>query len=261
MHRSLLVIPKLNKILTRMSSQLEQLPLIVNNAHIVRERINEVCRSNNNKDSETVHLVAVSKTKPSTDIQELYDANYRVFGENYTQELTEKAAQLPKDIKWHFIGHLQSSKAAKLVKDVPNLSVVETVDTVKLATKLNAACESVNRTLDVYIQVDTSGETTKSGVDGAELNELAQFIHNSCAHLNLKGLMTIGAPGDFACFDRLVDARLVVSTLLTVDASSLALSMGMSGDYEEAIRRGATSVRVGSTIFGERLYPKKISPN
>jgi pyridoxal phosphate enzyme (YggS family) len=238
-------------------SQLEHLPSIVNNAHIVRERINEVSRLNSNKETKVVNLVAVSKTKPATDIQELYNASYRIFGENYTQELTEKAAQLPNDIKWHFIGHLQSSKAAKLIKDVPNLSVIETVDTLKLATKLNAACEAVGRTLDVFVQVDTSGETTKSGVDGVELNELAQFINNSCAHLKLKGLMTIGAPGDFTCFDRLVDARQVVASLLAMDVNSLELSMGMSGDYEEAIRRGATSVRVGSTIFGERIYPKK----
>jgi pyridoxal phosphate enzyme (YggS family) len=139
-------------------------------------------------------LVAVSKTKPAESIQELYNAGYRCFGENYFQELVDKAQTLPKDIQWHFIGHLQSSKAAKLVKEVPNLAVLETVDTVKLAGKLNNACEATGRApLSVFIQVDTSGEATKSGVDGGEeLQELLRFIRDKCPLLRVTGLMTIG---------------------------------------------------------------------
>lgn len=172
-------------------------------------------------------------------IQTLYDAGFRHFGENYFQELTEKCATLPSDIKWHFIGHLQSSKASKLVRDVPNLSVIETVDSEKLASKLNSACESCDRpSLDVYVQVDTSGEDTKSGVDGnAELLKLINFIRESCPRLHLAGLMTIGAPGDMSCFDKLVEARLCAASHLGIEAETLQLSMGMSSDYIEAIER------------------------
>ena len=214
-----------------------------------------------------VRLVAVSKTKPPEDIQALYDSGHRDFGENYFQELVEKAEVLPKDIRWHFIGHLQSAKASKLVREVPNLAAVETVDSLKLAKKLNTALETLategaasggpKRTLKVYLQVDTSGEDTKSGVPVPETAALVAAIRDECPLLTVAGLMTIGAPGDFTCFDRLVEARVDAAAALGVPVEQLGLSMGMSGDYEEAIARGATSVRVGSTIFGARDYSKK----
>ena len=187
----------------------------------------------------------------------LYDAGYRHFGENYFQELVEKSPLLPKDISWHFIGHLQSSKASKLIKDVPNLEMLETLDTSKLASKLNNACESIGRKLNVLVQVDTSGEDTKSGVSpGTELLELVTFITTTCHNLIFKGLMTIGAPDDTSCFDKLVSCREEVATMLGLDTQELELSMGMSSDYEAAIIKGASSVRVGSVIFGPRIYPK-----
>ena len=186
-----------------------------------------------------IRLVAVSKTKPREDIQALYDSGHRDFGENYFQELVEKAEALPKDIQWHFIGHLQSAKASKLVREVPNLTVVETVDSLKLAKKLNtaletlaaeAAAEAPKRTLKVYIQVDTSGEDTKSGVPVSETAALAAAIRDECPLLTVAGLMTIGAPGDFGCFDRLVEARVDAAAALGVPVEQLGLSMGMSGD-------------------------------
>ena len=229
---------------------------LVHNAGVVRARMLQAA-TESGRDPASVHLVAVSKTKPPSDIQALYDAGQRTFGENYFQELLEKAAALPEDISWHFIGHLQSQKAAKLVKDVTNLRVVETVDSLKLAKKLHSACEAAARTLQIYIQVDTSGEDTKSGVPPPEVVALVQAIVAECPSLRVTGLMTIGAPGDLSCFDRLVESRADVAAALGVDAASLALSMGMSGDYPEAIARGATSIRVGSTIFGERQYAPK----
>lgn len=247
---------------TRLSAKfssvtMDGLPLIVNNANEVTSRITEAVTASGRSTS-SVRLVAVSKTKSASDIKQLYDAGYRHFGENYFQELLEKVPLLPDDIQWHFIGHLQSSKASKLIREVPSLYVVETIDSNKIATKLNAACESVDKILNVFIQVDTSGEETKSGIaPGGELNELAKFIKAECPHLSLKGLMTIGAPGDMACFDKLVHAADDLATELNINRNDLELSMGMSGDYEEAIRRGATSVRVGSVIFGERLYPNR----
>jgi len=183
-----------------------------------------------------------------------------------------KAEEMPDDIKWHFIGPLQSNKAAPLVKSLglKKLSCVETVDTIKLAKKLNNAAESwkgeqeeqegegEHDKLGIYIQVNTSGEDSKSGVTGGKQSaELVKEIMDSCPHLRVDGLMTIGAPGDYSCFDALVECRKDVAEVLGVDVDSLALSMGMSGDYTEAIKRGATSIRVGSTIFGARDYSNK----
>ena len=185
-----------------------------------------------------------------------------------------KAEEMPDDIKWHFIGPLQSNKAAPLVKSLglKKLSCVETVDTIKLAKKLNNAAESwkgeqeeqegdgagEHDKLGIYIQVNTSGEDSKSGVTGGkQCAELVKEITDSCPHLRVDGLMSIGAPGDYSCFDALVECRKDVAEVLGVDVDSLALSMGMSGDYTEAIKRGATSIRVGSTIFGARDYSNK----
>lgn len=159
------------------------------------------------RDPSEVTLVAVSKTKPSEDIQILYDAGHRHFGENYMQELTEKAEVLPKDIIWHFIGHLQSNKASKIIQEVPNLGIIETVDSLKLARKLNTALEAIPKELDIYIQIDTSNEDTKSGISPEELPELLQAIKTSCNRLRVRGVMTIGAPNDSSCFDKLVACR------------------------------------------------------
>ena len=233
---------------------------IVTNANDVLSKMNERCEKIG-RDPTSVLLVPVSKTKPQEAIMELYDAGWRHFGENYFQEMLDKAAALPKDIRWHFIGHLQSGKANRLIRDVPNLAVIETVDTLKLATKLNGACELADRTdaLSIYIQVDTSGEDSKSGVshDAAALLELADAVKDKCPRLQVTGLMTIGAPGDLTCFDKLVASRATLAAHWAVPDQSLALSMGMSGDYLDAIERGSTSVRVGSTIFGARDYANK----
>ena len=233
---------------------------LVNNADYVTKKMNEAT-IRSGRDVSDAQLICVSKTKPAENIQTLYNAGFRAFGENYFQELLLKAEVLPKDIKWHFIGHLQSAKAMKLVKSVPNLSVVETVDSLKLAQKLDSACVAAERgPLSIYIQVDTSGEETKSGVDPADLVALVKVIRDECPLLVVAGLMTIGAPDDFSCFDRLAASRTEVAAALGLDPLALALSMGMSGDYEAAIERGSTNVRVGSTIFGPRLYTKS-NPN
>eukprot|EP01035_Chromulina_nebulosa_P033110 gene33110-44320_t len=204
----------------------ERRQTIVSNLMIVKQRMVESCiRAERN--TEDVNLVAVSKTKPSSDILALYNNGHRQFGENYFQELVEKAKDLPTDIKWHFIGHLQSSKAAKLIKEVRNLDILETLDSSKLAAKLNNACEVIQREpLKVLVQVDTSGEDTKSGVAvETELLDLVKFVRDECPYLQLAGLMTIGAPGDFSCFDCLVAARKIVADELGVQEHSLQLSM------------------------------------
>jgi len=218
--------------------------------------------------AEGVRLVAVSKTKPPAALLAAYQAGHRVFGENYVQELCEKAADLTLaelDLEYHFIGTLQSNKAAMLVKSVPQLAVIETVGSSKLATKLNNAVEAAVKEgtraaapLKVMIQVNSSGEPQKGGVENAgEAVALAQSITADCPHLLLIGLMTIGN-ADYTAgpdnFSFLSACRHDVATALSIEESALELSMGMSGDYKMAIEYGSTNVRVGSTIFGKRNY-------
>ena len=260
---------------TPSSSSTEETPSaidIATNISEVQDRIAQTILENN-RPEKSVRLVAVSKTKPISLLLNAYDSGQRYFGENYAQELMSKAEEMPADIKWHFIGPLQSNKAAPLVKSLglTKLACVETVHTMKLANKLNNAVNSLKEQeggedddskdsdkLGIYIQVNTSGEESKSGVTvGKECEDLVKEILDSCPHLRVDGLMTIGAPGDFSCFDSLAECRKDAAEVLGVDVDSLELSMGMSGDYTEAIKRGATSVRVGSTIFGARDYSKK----
>lgn len=211
---------------------------------------------------EGIRLVAVSKTKPVEALQEAYDAGQRVFGENYVQEMLEKAPLLPKDISWHFIGHLQSNKVKAVLEGVPNLAMVETVDTIKLADKLNTAWANTGRQppLSVMVQVNTSGEESKYGVEPADVVPLATHIASKCPQLRLAGLMTIGMP-DYTSrpenFKLLSECRDAAAKALGLEPSSLELSMGMSGDFEQAVEMGSTNVRVGSTIFGARDYSKK----
>ena len=224
---------------------------VAHNLRLVQDNITKAATA-------PVRLVAVSKTKPLELLQQAYDAGCRVFGENYVQELVEKAPAMPDDVQWHFIGALQSNKANKLVSACPpERLTVETVSSTKLANKLHSAVDGIpGQRLKVMVQVNTSGEDSKSGVEpGKECVELCRHIVTECPHLQLTGLMTIGAPGDLSCFQVLQDCRTAVQEAL--DLVDLELSMGMSGDYLEAIAAGATNVRVGSTIFGARQYPPK----
>ena len=224
---------------------------IVQNFRKVEQCIRN-CEHRLNLPSRT-QLVAVSKTKSEAEILELYNIGHRHFGENYVQEILSKASNLPNDINWHFIGHLQSQKAKQLIEQVPNLYVLETVDSIKLAKKLNNIISNLNRpNLKIYIQVDTSLEPTKSGVLPSDLNDLITQIVTECPMLKIEGLMTIGAPDDLTCFDKLVECRSAVSQLLGLEENELILSMGMSNDFELAIEKGSNSVRVGSLIFGHR---------
>jgi pyridoxal phosphate enzyme (YggS family) len=228
-------------------------------------------------------LVAVSKTKPVEAILHAYNASpltplQRHFGENYVQELLEKAQSPellqdpahPERVRWHFIGHLQTNKCKQIAK-IPNLELVESVDSVKLATELNKACESVNRPsrLNVLIQVNTSGEESKFGCQPSEAVELYGHVLRKCPKLRARGLMTIGRLADTPqpdCFDTLVDIRKQVLEAYkdekdegtpAMDALTFEMSMGMSGDFEVALEKGATILRIGSTIFGKREYPQK----
>ena len=209
---------------------------IAENLSQVQERIKKAITSTNRAEG-SVRLIAVSKTKPVELLQAAYDAGIRTFGENYAQELITKAPAMPADCKFHFIGPLQSNKAAPLVKSLglDSLQCVETVCTLKLANKLNNAVSTLQeegegggtKQLGIYLQVNTSGEESKSGLKNAqETVELATKIQDSCPFLRIDGLMTIGAPGDYTCFDTLANCRLAVSESLGVEETSLELSMG-----------------------------------
>ena len=227
-----------------------------------------------------IRLVAVSKLKPTSSIIEAYECGQRYFGENYIQELETKSnsediiKHCP-DIKFHFIGHLQSNKVPKLLK-VRNLNAIETIDSIKLADLIDKAidkhkndkltcgeklsfADQLDDRLRVFIQVNTSGEEAKNGVEPNEAPKLAEHIVGKCRWLHLVGLMTIGRydgwgtdSGPNKDFVSLFETRNLVAQHLSVEANDLELSMGMSGDFEEAIELGSTNVRVGSKIFGER---------
>lgn len=238
----------------------------------MRDRVESSCKDVG-RSIDSVRLVAVSKTKPLSYIKEAYfKSGQKIFGENYAQELEEKAKEMgddenyENDIQWHFIGGLQSNKAAKLVKNVVPYGklVVETVNSEKVANKLDNAMannfpgnDGQELLLDVFVQVNTSGEESKSGVSVDESIELCKYVVQNCKRLNLKGVMTIGAPGDVDCLENLGKCRELVADALSLDPCDIELSMGMSGDFETAIAKGSTNVRVGSTIFGQRDYANK----
>ncbi|CEP63831.1 pyridoxal phosphate homeostasis protein LALA0_S09e03488g [Lachancea lanzarotensis] len=207
-----------------------------------------------------VSLLAVSKLKPASDVQILYDHSVRSFGENYVQELVQKASVLPKDIKWHFIGGLQTNKCKDLAK-IPNLFAVETIDSLKKAIKLNEARAKFNPDADkirCYVQINTSGESQKSGLLAEdEIFETVKFLlSDEAAHLELSGLMTIGSwEVSHAASEKNHDFEVLAQWKAQLDAKfgiDLKLSMGMSSDFKQAINQGTSQVRVGTDIFGSR---------
>ncbi|KAG2624654.1 hypothetical protein PVAP13_3KG379797 [Panicum virgatum] len=210
----------------------------------------------------SVRVVAVSKTKPVPVIRSVYDAGHRCFGENYVQELIDKAPQLPEDIEWHFIGNLQSNKARALLAGVPNLHMVESVDDEKIANRLDRVVADLGRKpLKVWSKSTlVERNVTKFGVDPSGCAELAKHVKLSCPNLVFSGLMTIGML-DYSStpenFKTLANCRKEVCKELGIPEEQCELSMGMSADFEQAIEMGSTNVRVGSTIFGAREYPKK----
>jgi pyridoxal phosphate enzyme (YggS family) len=189
------------------------------------------------------------------------------FGENYVQELLEKSKILPRSIRWHMIGGLQSNKCKQLAEQIPNLWCVSSVDSAKKANELEKGRKALREKdetaekLRVMVQVNTSGEEAKSGVEPGEATELCRHVIDKCPHLELFGLMTIGAiarskettpENENEDFVSLRDTRDKVAQELGWDREKLELSMGMSADFEGAINMGSDEVRVGSDIFGER---------
>ena len=201
--------------------------------------------------SHSITLLAVSKVQPIELILEAYNCGHRDFAENYVDELLEKSSQLPPDINWHMIGHVQSNKCKKLLS-IPNLLSVHTVDSISLATRMNSVLKNLDKTLLVFIQVNTSGESSKSGVIPEDAFSLVEHIKNNCPFLNISGFMTIGELGNTEDFKLLSHIRKKIAEQMGIEEFDYKLSMGMSSDYEQAISYGSNYVRVGTSIFGER---------
>ncbi|HTO15032.1 MAG TPA: YggS family pyridoxal phosphate-dependent enzyme [Edaphocola sp.] len=207
-----------------------------------------------------VSLVAVSKLKSVADIKELYDIGHKDFGENYVQELVEKAASLPQDIHWHYIGHLQRNKVKYIASFV---HLIHGVDSLKLLQEINKQAAKNNRVIDCLLQVFIADEETKFGFDSTDLAQFETFYDankDSLSNVRIRGMMGMASfsedeekvKQEFKNLKNIFEIH-KGSTFL-FDKNFNILSMGMSGDYPLAIAEGSTMVRIGSLIFGRRLF-------
>ena len=203
-------------------------------------------------------LIAVSKTKPINDIQALYDLGQRDFGENYVQELVDKQAQLPSDIRWHFIGHLQSNKVKAIA---PFVHLIHAVDSFKLLTEINKQAKNAGRIIDILLQLSIADEETKFGMDESEILSLLQQYHAQQEHLKnvrICGLMGMATNTDneqqvLEEFLQLHHFFKQLSTKYFPDQQHFSIcSIGMSADYKIALEAGSNMVRIGSMLFGTR---------
>ena len=205
----------------------------------------------------SVTIVAVSKTKPIADLQEAYDIGVRDFGENYVQELVEKNEALPKDIRWHFIGHLQSNKVKYIA---PFVHLIHGVDSEKLLIEINKQGEKLNRKISCLLQIYIAKEETKFGLNEAELESIIQKLPQ-LPFVQISGLMGMASfssdsqivKNEFDTLKKLFDKY---SSSSIDNLKMETLSMGMSGDYKLAISCGSNMIRIGSMLFGEREYKK-----
>jgi len=211
----------------------------------------------NETDREGVILLAVSKTKPAEDIQEAYAAGQRIFGENQVQELVDKYEKLPKDIEWHLIGHLQTNKVKYIA---PFITMIQSVDSLKLLQEINKHALKNNRVIDCLLQIYIADEETKFGLGFDEAIELLrsdEFV--GLKNIRIRGLMGIATNTDSEkqigeeYYELDTFFKGIKQSFFRKDKSFDTLSMGMSSDYKIAIEKGSTMVRLGSTIFGSRV--------
>lgn len=223
----------------------------------VENKIQEACLRAGRK-REDVTLIAVSKTKPVSDLEEAYNLGVRIFGENKVQELADKYEVLPKDIEWHMIGHLQRNKVKYIIDKV---ALIHSVDSLRLAETIEKEAAKHNITANILIEVNVAKEESKFGLMPEELDEFITKI-SGFSHIKVKGLMTIAPFVEDSEQNRIIFQRLhklsVDIEAKNVDNITMrVLSMGMTNDYTVAIEEGATMVRVGTGIFGARNYSKE----
>lgn len=220
----------------------------------VEENIQKACDKAGRKRSE-VTLIAVSKTKPVKMLQEIYNEGIREFGENKVQEMCEKMELMPQDIKWNMIGHLQTNKVKYIIGKT---SLIHSVDSLKLAEEIQKQAVKHDVTADILVEVNIANEESKFGISKDETIQMVRDIAK-LDHLKIKGLMTIAPfvenPEDNRLYFREIKQLSVDINNQNIDNVSMdVLSMGMTGDYMVAVEEGATMVRVGTGIFGERNY-------
>jgi pyridoxal phosphate enzyme (YggS family) len=229
---------------------------------MIKDNLSEVQRNiasavkRSGRREEDVCLIAVSKTKPVSLIMEAYDAGIRDFGENKVQELVSKYEEMPKDIRWHMIGHLQTNKVKYIVDKA---YMIHSVDSLKLAQQISKEAQKQNKTCDILLEVNVADESSKFGLSCDQVCETAEMIAKLPA-IRIRGLMTVAPyvvdPEEnrqvFVALSKLA----VDITPFLRDNHNVVLSMGMSNDYQVAVTEGATCVRVGTGIFGERDYGK-----
>ena len=228
--------------------------MLKENLESVEARIQAACDRAGRKRDE-VTLIAVSKTKPVSMLQEAYDLGVRIFGENKVQEIRDKYEALPKDIEWHMIGHLQTNKVKYIVDKV---KLIHSVDSLKLAETIEKEAEKHNCTADILLEVNVAEEESKFGLKSEEVLPLYDEIRQY-SHINVRGLMTIAPFVDNPEKNRTIfsDLRKLYVDIKekNIDNGTVSiLSMGMTNDYEVAIEEGATMVRIGTGIFGARNY-------
>ena len=228
--------------------------MLRDNLHEVEANIQKACEKAN-RDRSEVTLIAVSKTKPVDMLQEVYDEGIRHFGENKVQELCDKIEQLPKDISWHMIGHLQTNKVKYIIGKT---ALIHSVDSLHLAEEIEKQAAKHNLSVPILVEVNIANETTKFGTTKEDAIELVRAI-SKLTHIHIQGLMTIAPfvenPEDNRLYFRQIKQLAVDIKNQNIDNVHMdILSMGMTGDYMVAIEEGATMVRVGTGIFGERNY-------
>ncbi len=230
--------------------------MITKNLKEVEEKIQKACLRSG-RDRKEVTLIAVSKTKPVSMIEEVYNEGIRDFGENKPQELREKYDSMPKDINWHMIGHLQRNKI-KYVVD--RACMIHSVDSIRLAQAIEEEAAKKNRIIPILLEVNIAKEESKFGFMEEEIYDAVEII-SKLPHLKIEGLMTIApfvenAEENRVHFKNLRKLSVDIKQKNIDNVNMCNLSMGMTGDYEIAIEEGATFVRVGTGIFGERNYIK-----
>ncbi len=230
--------------------------MVTEHLKIVEQNIARACEQSGRNRKE-VTLIAVSKTKPVEMMEEAMAAGIRTFGENKVQEILKKKPLLPDDINWHMIGHLQRNKVRQIAG---NVSMIHSVDSLRLAEQIQKEYEAIGKMADVLIEVNIAREETKFGLMPEETETVIRETAKM-SHLNVRGLMTIAPyvddPEENRIHFRNLRKLLVDINGKNIDNISMTeLSMGMTGDYEIAIEEGATFVRVGTGIFGSRQYAK-----
>jgi pyridoxal phosphate enzyme (YggS family) len=202
---------------------------------------------NVSKNLNDIFLIAVSKKKSIEHIRKAQDLGINNFGENYAQELEEKASNIDKNVSWHFIGPLQSNKA-KIIAKYANW--IHTIDRKKIADKINEECKKINKIINACIQVNISNESTKSGINPENLMIFAKYV-DSMENINLKGIMVLPSLGENNK-KQMQDSKLLHEELISVFPHAEYLSMGTTNDFETAIVSGSNMIRVGELIFGKR---------